>query len=500
MRRAFAAFLVLMLLHVPSASAYGGLVLSRGSVGEVNLVDQHGATFSMDTVEEPILVVAFIYTSCPDVCPVITQTLKAVQRDLPASLQGRVAFLSITVDPVRDTPATLLDFTNLHDVSWPHLTGEDDVLQDVWQRFGIAVQSEVIETHAAEPDFAPVAATVTHVDSFGTSMEHPFTPSGWNLTTVAADAAGWSLVTDDGDFGHMLLGIENITSPEDWGWWWSLHVWNDTTEAWEESQVGVDGIDALATPHLAWVASNASTLPATPEGRTSVDVVFPNGSTARQVLNSTSAYYQTLGSLGVHGLPLNVSSDLSWGHMLHGISFEDAPEDWSWWWRLAAWNETTKAWQDSMVGMDDLNDTLHIAWAPSTINLSDVPPPGSSVAMEGNLSSCNGHGSEMGSGASTHCMCNEGYVWAEDNRLSCVLDGTLAVGHTTMTLILDAKRAPRIVWTGEGWSPEDFTADLEELARAIGVIERADAPAPGPSMGLVVLTLFGAALLAERRR
>ena len=153
-----------------------------------------------------------------------------------------------------------------------------------------------------------------------------------------------------------------------------------------------------------------------------------------------------------------------------------------------------------MVGMDDLNDTLHIAWAPSTVNLSDVPPPGSGMEMEGNLSTCNGHGSMMGSGASAHCMCDEGYVWAENSRLSCVLDGTLSVGHSTMTFILDAKRAPRIVWTGDGWSPDAFTADIEELARATGVIERAEAPTPGPSMGLVVLTLFGAALLVERRR
>jgi len=500
MRRLAAVAMVLLLLHLPSASAYGGLVLSRGSVGEVNLVDQHGANFPLDSLEAPLLVVAFIYTSCPDVCPVITQTLKAVQNDLPAELEGKVDFISITVDPVRDNPETLLAFTELHGVTWPHLTGDEEVLEDVWERFGVAVQSEVIEAHAASPDFAAEAATVTHVRPNGTSMEHAFSPTGWNLTVEAAEEAGWNLTADDGTFGHMVVGIDGVASPEDFGWSWSLHVWNSTSEAWEESQVGVDGIDALATPHLAWVASNATALPPTPDGDASIDVVFPNGSTARQTLDTTSAHYLTLGSLGAQGVPLNLSLDPTWGHMLHGISFEDAPEDWSWWWRLAAWNETSNAWEEAMVGMDDLNDTLHIAWAPSTVNLSDVPPPGSGMEMEGNLSTCNGHGSMMGSGASAHCMCDEGYVWAENSRLSCVLDGTLSVGHSTMTFMLDAKRAPRIVWTGDGWSPDAFTADIEELARATGVIERAEAPTPGPSMGLVVLTLFGAALLVERRR
>ncbi|GIS27439.1 MAG: hypothetical protein CM15mP128_1980 [Methanobacteriota archaeon] len=58
---AVAALLVTTLLLPVQATAYSGLVLSRGSVGEVSLVDQHGENVSLDGLNEEILVVAFVF-------------------------------------------------------------------------------------------------------------------------------------------------------------------------------------------------------------------------------------------------------------------------------------------------------------------------------------------------------------------------------------------------------------------------------------------------------
>ncbi|DAC35978.1 MAG TPA: SCO family protein, partial [Candidatus Poseidoniaceae archaeon] len=102
MRRALlAALLVATLLLPAQAAAYNGLVLSRGTVGEVELVDQHGDNVSLDGLSDELLVVTFVFTHCPDVCPVITHTLKAVQAGLSEELADDVGFVSITVDPVR---------------------------------------------------------------------------------------------------------------------------------------------------------------------------------------------------------------------------------------------------------------------------------------------------------------------------------------------------------------------------------------------------------------
>tara|TARA_B100000900_G_scaffold379972_1_gene365292 strand:- start:2552 stop:4063 length:1512 start_codon:yes stop_codon:yes gene_type:complete len=502
LRRTLIAVLLIATLLLPTqAASYNGIGLSRASVGDVTLTDQHGENVSLEDLSEELLVVAFVFTHCPDACPVITHNLKAVQSGLPEELTDHVGFVSITVDPVRDTQERLLTFTEYHRVNWPHLTSDNATLEDVWARFGVNVQSEVIEAHGDGIDFSLEGATVTVVNADGNASEHLAHPTGWNLTVEHADAAGWNITANDGQYGHMVTGIEGITSPDDWSWWWGLQRWNSTSSAWEESPVGIDDIDAVTYPHLAWTDSrrNISELPA-PAGRSSVHVLFAEGDAISNVLNTTSAHLMTHGALHQSNSDLEVRLDPQWGHFLEAIDGNSAPADWSWYWRLALWNGTM--WEESMVGMDDLNDTMHIAWSPSTVNLSDLPTPGASTTgSTSETTACNGHGWVMGSGASAHCMCDEGYRWKNGDRMSCESnDGEVLVGHKTVTFILDDMRKPRIHWTGDGWSPDDFTEDLVELAQEEGIIPRPERSSPSPSVAVSVVALLGAALLLERRR
>jgi hypothetical protein len=98
-------------------------------------------------------------------------------------------------------------------------------------------------------------------------------------------------------------------------------------------------------------------------------------------------------------------------------------------------------------------------------------------------------------------MCDEGYRWKDGDRMSCLSnDGEVLVGHNTVTFILDDMRKPRIQWAGDGWSPDDFTEDLVELAQDEGIIPRPERSSPSPSLAMSVVALLGAALLLERRR
>ena len=65
----------------------------------------------------------------------------------------------------------------------------------------------------------------------------------------------------------------------------------------------------------------------------------------------------------------------TWGHMVTGIGGVEA--DASWYWSLYVWNETGDHWDVSQVGIDDvmLNETEHIAWAPSTVNHTMIAEP-----------------------------------------------------------------------------------------------------------------------------
>jgi protein SCO1/2 len=192
---AVALCFALLVAATPNAAAYKGHQLSRNDIVDFTLIDQQGENFTFSTLDGDVTVVSFIFTSCPDVCPVITQSLRMVQEGLSASDAERVEFVSISVDPDRDTPEALTAYTELHGVDWPHLTGDKEVLADVYRNFGILVEQEVIDAHIGvnqEP-------TVTHVDpSTGNASELMFQPTGWDMTQAMAYGANWSINATDG--------------------------------------------------------------------------------------------------------------------------------------------------------------------------------------------------------------------------------------------------------------------------------------------------------------
>ena len=175
-----------------------------------------------------------------------------------------------------------------------------------------------------------------------------------------------------------------------------------------------------------------------------------------------NAYHLTEGALTAASMNRSIA-DSSYGHFLSSLADHDAPEDYSWWWNLYAWNANQTAWESSNVGMDDFLEPEHIAWAPSYVNASTIPSP--MAGENANETICNGNGWEMGSGASKHCMCDEGYTWAEGDQLSCVSETTedYNVGHSTITYILNDDLEPTVAWPGDNWRVEDFAADVREV-------------------------------------
>jgi protein SCO1 len=87
--------------------------------GPFHLVDQDGRPVSDQDFRGKPLLVFFGYTHCPDVCPTTLFDVSEVLRRLGPDAD-RAAALFITVDPQRDTPATLKDYLSSFD---PHLRG-----------------------------------------------------------------------------------------------------------------------------------------------------------------------------------------------------------------------------------------------------------------------------------------------------------------------------------------------------------------------------------------
>jgi protein SCO1/2 len=90
------------------------------------LLNQRGEPFAMDQLRGESVVLNFIFTHCPGICPLQTQALRRVRAALPESVRERVQFVSVSVDPERDTPEALAAFAaqqGADDERWSFVTG-----------------------------------------------------------------------------------------------------------------------------------------------------------------------------------------------------------------------------------------------------------------------------------------------------------------------------------------------------------------------------------------
>ena len=126
------------------SGAPGGAVeppLAGSSIGgDFTLIDENGDAITRQDFAGRYLVVYFGYTFCPDVCPLDMQKLGAGLRVLEArnlQLAEKIVPLFVSVDPGRDTPEVLEQFTaNFH----PRLigaTGTREQIDAMTERYGV---------------------------------------------------------------------------------------------------------------------------------------------------------------------------------------------------------------------------------------------------------------------------------------------------------------------------------------------------------------------------
>jgi protein SCO1/2 len=126
----------------------------EGRASELALVDQAGQPLNFNDLRGKVVLLTFMYSSCADVCPLITAVMAALQQRLTEAERQQVFFLSVTTQPEVDTPAVLYAYANRLGVdlaSWAFLTGHPQAVQEVWQAFGLTVKprAEGIIDHPA---------------------------------------------------------------------------------------------------------------------------------------------------------------------------------------------------------------------------------------------------------------------------------------------------------------------------------------------------------------
>lgn len=372
-RKNLATALVVIFLVLPGCFvgegdvSFEGTAISGPVAGDFTLTDQDGNEVSLRDYEGDVVVIMFIFTSCPDVCPVTTQNLGEVANELGSDMDG-VTFLSISVDPEYDTPERLNAFTEKHGVDWPHLTGSLEESEKVWVNFGIVVDKAYIDAHVG--------------------LDSNYSEERNHVMVLFPDNSSYSLATI-----HSELS-ENAT-----GW--------DLT-------------------NLTFSSSNVT---------------------------------------------FNHTTDESDGPIIQSINSTTPPDNHSW--NLFVWNTSNAVWEESMVDVDNLSVTnmTNIAWAINGSDPSSIPSPQHEDDSQTDGEECNGHGYVMSSGAGAHCMCDEGYAWAEGDQMSCVPedggeegeDANYSVGHTTVLYILDKGQHKRVIWTGDSWVADKIAHDIRIL-------------------------------------
>jgi protein SCO1/2 len=96
-------------------------------------------TVSLASLRGDWVLVTFLYTHCPDVCPLIATNIGAALRNLPAGTQN-VRAVAISVDPEGDTPASVRRFVRAHRLpaSFEYLIGSRAELSRVWRAYHVA--------------------------------------------------------------------------------------------------------------------------------------------------------------------------------------------------------------------------------------------------------------------------------------------------------------------------------------------------------------------------
>jgi protein SCO1/2 len=105
------------------------------------LIRVPGETVSLTGLGGKTVLLDFIFTRCAGPCPTLTSSKVAVQRGLSPGARERSHFVSISIDPARDTPEDLRAYGQARGAdlaTWSFLTGEQARVQEVLAAYGVA--------------------------------------------------------------------------------------------------------------------------------------------------------------------------------------------------------------------------------------------------------------------------------------------------------------------------------------------------------------------------
>lgn len=121
-------------------------------IPDVPVLDQHGNKlhFYTDLIKDKTVAINFIFTNCTTICPPLAATFQRLQRELGERAGKDVHLISISVDPVTDTPERLKAWGAKFKAGpgWTFVTGEKQEMDKLLNALGAAVSKREDHTPA----------------------------------------------------------------------------------------------------------------------------------------------------------------------------------------------------------------------------------------------------------------------------------------------------------------------------------------------------------------
>jgi protein SCO1/2 len=113
---------------------------------EFVLTDLDGQQVKASDNRGKIVLMEFMFTSCPDICPLTTYKMVQLQDQLKQQdlFGNKVQFVAVTFDPMHDTPEVLKKYADrmrMDPAGWHLLRGDEDATKEIAKQYGVMVQN-----------------------------------------------------------------------------------------------------------------------------------------------------------------------------------------------------------------------------------------------------------------------------------------------------------------------------------------------------------------------
>jgi protein SCO1 len=141
-----------------------------------------GQPVNIDSYRGKAVLVTFLYTNCPDICPLITSNLRVAQNLMGPSVASKVQIIAVSVDPRGDTPKAVAAFLARHEMTgrMQYLIGSAHELARVWKAWGVGSEQD-----ASQPQFVNHTGIIFGITASGKRID--FYASNFKPADIAHD-------------------------------------------------------------------------------------------------------------------------------------------------------------------------------------------------------------------------------------------------------------------------------------------------------------------------